>query len=256
MSTDRNVTVIFSDINPMATSTGIERDSIKDMKIGDRIKAYCVPVGEGDNKDDPYITLDINDALDHIEKFYGKKFGTTITVTCTTDKNYRNDVIKYNITNAYEEGAQSYIASIGFYAYKVDKGILMANIWYGSTNMRILNRSNLYSGDGWRLLGPREISKYVLSDLNGTINPKVNPWELPVNYSDGSQHYSFYQMPHNGLHCFILNDSSIVFGNEYCRGIGWSSIDAFNSNQYRYTSFTSLFLYQYVESENATNIYY
>lgn len=47
MSTDRNVTVIFSDINPMATSTGIERDSIKDMKIGDRIKAYCVPVGEG-----------------------------------------------------------------------------------------------------------------------------------------------------------------------------------------------------------------
>lgn len=43
MSTDRNVTVIFSDINPMATSTGIERYNIKDMKIGDRIKAYCVP---------------------------------------------------------------------------------------------------------------------------------------------------------------------------------------------------------------------
>ena len=260
MSTDRNVTVIFSGINPLPTSTGIERYNIKDMKIGDRIKAYCVPVGEGDNKDDPYITLDINDALDHIEKFYGKKFGTTITVTCTTDKNYMNDD-KYNITNTYEEGAQSYNASIGFYAYKVDKGILMANIWYGTTNMRILNRSNLYSGDGWRLLGPREISKYILSDLNGTIDPKVNPWGLPVNYDGGSQHYSFYQMPHNDYHCFILNDSSIVFGNAYPNypnntGIGWPSIDALNSNSYRYTSFTSLFLYQYVESENATNIYY
>lgn len=260
MSTDRNVTVIFSGINPLPTSTGIERYNIKDMKIGDRIKAYCVPVGEGDNKADPYITLDINDALDHIEKFYGKKFGTTITVTCTTIKNYQSDYTSYNIINTYEEGAQSYNASIGFYAYKVDKGILMANIWYGSTNMRILNRSNLYSGDGWRLLGPREISKYVLSDLNGTINPKVNPWELPVDYSGGNQHYSFYQMPHNGLHCFILNDSSIVFGNEYRaypgNGIGWPSIDSLNGNSCQYTSFTSLFLYQYVESENATNIYY
>ena len=49
MSTDRNVTVIFSGsgMNPMATSTGIERYNIKDMKIGDRIKAYCVPVGGG-----------------------------------------------------------------------------------------------------------------------------------------------------------------------------------------------------------------
>ena len=260
MSTDRNVTVIFSGINPLPTSTGIERYNIKDMKIGDRIKAYCVPVGEGDHKNDPYITLDINDALDHIEKFYGKKFGSTVTVTCTTDKNYHNDRTNYNITNTYEEGAQSYNASIGFYAYKVDKGILMANIWYGSTNMRILNRSNLYSGDGWRLLGPREITKYVLSDLNGTINPKVNPWELPVNVRDGLQHFSFYQMPHNGLHCFILNDSSIVFGNGYHaypnNGIGWTNINAFNGHDYRYTSFTSLFLYQYVESENATNIYY
>lgn len=137
----------------------------------------------------------------------------------------------------------------------------MANIWYGSINMRILNRSNLYSGDGWRLLGPREISKYVLSDLNGTINPKVNPWELPIDYSGGMEHYSFYQMPHNGLHCFILNDSSIMFGREYYNvyhnnGIGWSNIDSFNGNSHAYTSFTSLFLYQYVESENATNIYY
>lgn len=47
MSTDRNVTVIFSGINPLPTSTGIERYNIKDMKIGDRIKAYCVPVGGG-----------------------------------------------------------------------------------------------------------------------------------------------------------------------------------------------------------------
>lgn len=264
MSTERNVTVIFSGISPLPTSTGIERKNLKDMKIGDRIKAYCVPVGEGDNKSDPYITFDINDALDHIEKYYGKKFGTTITVTCSTDYNYHNDHTKYIITNAYEEGAQSYNASIGFYAYKVDKGLLMANIWYGFTTMRILNRSNLYSGDGWRLLGPREISKYVLSDLNGTMNPKINPWGLPVNYDGENQHYSFYQMPHNGSHCFIFVNSSIGFGDTYynydnndsAKGIGWPFIDAYNGNEYRYTSFTSLFLYQYVESENATNIYY
>ena len=212
MSTDRNVTVIFSGINPLPTSTGIERYNIKDMKIGDRIKAYCVPVGEGDNKADPYITLDINDALDHIEKFYDKKFGTTITVTCTTNKGYYNNSISYDVINTYEEGAQSYNASIGFYAYKVDKGLLMANIWYGSTTMRILNRSNLYSGDGWRLLGPREISKYILSDLNGNINPKVNPWGIAVDYyADSSSHYSFYQMPHNGSHCFRFVTSSIRY---------------------------------------------
>lgn len=263
MSTDRNVTVIFSNINPMATSTGIERYNLKDMKIGDRIQAYCVPVGEGDHKDDPYITLDINDALDHIEKYYGKKFGTTITVTCTTDKTYHDNLYNYTILTDYEEGTQSYNASIGFYAYKVDKGLLMANIWYGSTNMRILNRSNLYSGDGWRLLGPREISKYVLSDLNGTINPKVNPWKLPVNSDGKLQHYSFYQMPHTGSHYFIFVNSSITYGAGYYNeanngrgGIGWPFIDKINGNDYRYTSFTSLFLYQYVESENATNIYY
>ena len=264
MSTERNVTVIFSGVNPLPTSTGIERDSIKNMKIGDRIKAYCVPVGEGDNKSDPYITFDINDALDHIEKYYGKKFGTTITVTCSTDYGYF-DNRNYNAANTYDEGATSYTASIGFYAYKVDKGLLMANIWYGSTTIRILNRSNLYSGDGWRLLGPREISKYVLSDLNGTINPKINPWGLPGNYDarGTSIHYSFYQMPHNGSHCFIFGDSSIVFGGGYYnymnyeRGIGWPFIDVPNGmHDNQYTSFTGLFLYQYVESENATNIYY
>ena len=266
MSTDRNVTVIFSGVNPLPTSTGIERDSIKDMKIGDRIKAYCVPVGEGEYKDDPYITFDINDALDHIEKYYGKKFGTTITVTCSTNYNYHSNEY-YNAASTYDEGATSYTASIGFYAYKVDKGLLMANIWYGSTTIRILNRSNLYSGDGWRLLGPREISKYVLSDLNGTINPKINPWGLPVNY-DGrgtNIHYSFYQMPHNGYHCFIFVNSSIQFGGGYHNsgnhvnwnlGIGWPFINGFNGAHFDYTSFTSLFLYQYVESENATNIYY
>ena len=194
MSTERNVTVIFSGVNPLPTSTGIERDSIKDMKIGDRIKAYCVPVGEGDHKDDPYITLDINDALDHIEKFYGKKFGTTITVTCSVNYTYQGRDGNYTAANSYDEGATAYQAGIGFYAYKVDKGLLMANIWYGSTTIRILNRSNLYSGDGWRLLGPREISKYILSDLNGTINPKVNPWGIAVDYyADSYSHYSFYQ---------------------------------------------------------------
>lgn len=232
------------------------------MKIGDRIKAYCVPVGEGDNKSDPYITLDINDALDHIEKFYGKKFGTTITVTCSIAYDY-DALSYYSATDTYYEGATSYKAGIGFYAYKVDKGLLMANVYYGSTTMRILNRSNLYSGDGWRLLGPRELSKYILSDLNGTINPKVNPWGIPVDTDTKNQHYSFYQMPHNGPHCFYLNNSSIMFTTKYYYSIdiGWSSIDNYNKYfdsiaNYVHHSFTSLFLYQYVESENATNIYY
>lgn len=265
MSTDRNVTVIFSGINPLPTSTGIERYNIKDMKIGDRIKAYCVPIGEGDNKDDPYITLDINDALDHIEKYYGKKFGNTVTVTCSIAYVY-DSFSYYSATKTYDEGATSYKAGIGFYAYKVDKGLLMANVYYGSTTMRILNRSNLYSGDGWRLLGPRELSKYILSDLNGTINPKVNPWGIPIDCCSKNQHYSFYQMPHNGPHCFYLNNSSIMFGTLYCtlssdNIIGWSSIDKYNKyrdsgSNMAYYSFTSLFLYQYVESENATNIYY
>ena len=260
MSTERNVTVIFSGVNTLSTSTGIERNSIKDMKIGDRIKAYCVPVGEGVNKDDPYITFDVNDALDHIEKYYGKKFGSTVTVTCSTNYTYQDRYHNYTATNSYDEGATAYQAGIGFYAYKVDKGLLMANIWYGSTTMRILNRSNLYSGDRWRLLGPRELSKYILSDLNGTINPKVNPWGLPVNYDGNDSHYSFYQMSHNDPHCFVLNlnNSSIEFGTVfYGKGIGWGGyVDTFNGGAYRYTSFTSLFLYQYVESENATNIYY
>ena len=131
----------------------------------------------------------------------------------------------------------------------------MASIWCGSTTIRILNRSNLYSGDGWRLLGPREISKYILSDLNGTINPKINPWGLPVNYD--SRNYSFYQMSHNGLHCFILSESHIEFGTVYkWNNLGWPELDWFNRNDDTYASFTSLFLYQYVESENATNIYY
>ena len=48
MSTDRNVTVVYSpDLTVMPTSTGIERYNIKDMKIGDRIKVYCVPIGGG-----------------------------------------------------------------------------------------------------------------------------------------------------------------------------------------------------------------
>ena len=88
MSTARNVTVVFEQESYVQTavlpsSTGIERDNIKDMKIGDRIKVYCVPVGEGDNKDDPYLTLDINDALDHLEKYYGIKFATTLKVICS-----------------------------------------------------------------------------------------------------------------------------------------------------------------------------
>ena len=88
MSTARNVTVVFEQESHVKTavlpsSTGIERDNIKDMKIGDRIKVYCVPVGEGDYKTDPYLTLDINDALDHLEKYSGIKLANTIKVICS-----------------------------------------------------------------------------------------------------------------------------------------------------------------------------
>lgn len=250
MSTPRNVTVLYKPLEAtqnyvMATSTGIERDNIKDMKIGDRIKAYCVPVGEG-YKSDPCITLDINDALDHIEKYHGKKFGTTITVKCAFDNPWPIDL-------TYDEGATEISAAMGFYAYKVDKGLLMAHVIGGSTTIEVLNRQNLYSGDGWRLLGPRELSKYILSDLNGTINPKVNPWTVsPDEYSG---RFSFYQMPHTGTHefHFSTNGPSIWFSGY--NQLGWPNVNKSN-NQRGDGSNTSIFVYQYVESENATNIYY
>lgn len=253
MSTDRNVTVIFSGINPLPTSTGIERYNIKDMKIGDRIKAYCVPVGGGDYKSDPYITLDINDALDHIEKYHGKKFGTTITVTCETNasSNYSNKI-------SYNENATTYNANMGSYAYKVDKGLLMANIWYGPITPRILNRSNLYSGDRWRLLGPRELSKYILSDLNGTVNPKVNPWGISTHFGN-RQCFTFYQASHTALTIPCWTSTAITFSSNDRHYLGWPYPDNTNLNttfSYGNYFYTSLFLYQYVESENATNIYY
>lgn len=251
MSTDRNVTVLYKPLDNtqnyiMATSTGIERDNIKDMKIGDRIKAYCVPVGEGAYKGDPYITLDINDALDHLEKYHGKKFGTTITVKCSYVYPWPGDL-------SYNEGVSEIELAMGFWAYKVDKGLLMSHVIGGSTTIEVLNRQNLYSGDGWRLLGPRELSKYILSDLNGTINPKVNPWTVsPDNYTG---RLSFYQMPHTGTHefHFSANEPSIWFGGY--NGLGWPNVNIPN-NQRGDGSNTSIFLYQYVESENATNIYY
>ena len=208
--------------------------------------------------------------MDHIEKYSGKKFGNTITVTCDSSTGYAHAI-------TYDEGATTYQATMGIYAYKVDKGLLMANIYYGNTTLRILNRQNLYSGDGWRLLGPRELSKYISSDLNGTINPKVNPWNIPLSSQPGygTDDYSFYQMPHSGTHCFYCNSALTIilydtrygdFSGEYsiCR-IGWSNIDQTNKQYKRYKKYddrlhdgplTSLFLYQYVESENATNIYY
>lgn len=262
MSTDRNVTVIFSGsgMNPMATSTGIERYNIKDMKIGDRIKAYCVPVGEGDNKADPYITLDINDALDHIEKYHGKKFGNTVTVTCMHIKKHNSDKDIDAADQIYDEGATTYQAAMGFYAYKVDKGLLMANVIYRNTTLRILNRQNLYSGDGWRLLGLRELSKYIFSDLNGTINPNVNPWNLPNNgYGWNTyEYYTFYQEPHNSLAVITLQ-SGIKFITDGRLALGWPMIDRTNimsDTGAGDRNYVSLFLYQYVESENATNIYY
>ena len=155
----------------------------------------------------------------------------------------------------YTEGSTAYQASIGFYAYKVDKGLLMASIFCGNTTMRILNRSNLYSGDRWRLLGPRELSKYILSDLNGTINPKVNPWGITT---DSYGNCSFYQSSHhitNNQYIPVWHSGIISFNN---LGLpyGWGNVDEKNNSNYGNKYYTSLFLYQYVESENATNIYY
>ena len=63
-------------------------------------------MGRGDNKGDPYITLDINDALDHIEKYSGKKFGNTITVTCDSSTDYASGIRN-------DEGATTYQATMG-----------------------------------------------------------------------------------------------------------------------------------------------
>ena len=187
--------------------------------------------------------------MDHIEKYYGKKFGSTVTVTCDMYD------VSHNWFSGYTEGSTEYVASIGFYAYKVDKGLLMANVVCGHTTMRILNRSNLYSGDRWRLLGPRELSKYILSDLNGTINPKVNPWG--ITDADGDGNYSFYQSSHiaNGHYTPIWSSDIIRFGHPGV-AYGWENVNTYNDTKPRIIYYTSLFLYQYVESENATNIYY
>lgn len=258
MSTARNVTVLYEPLEEtqnciMATSTGIERDNIKDMKIGDRIKAYCVPVGEGAYKDDPYITLDINDALDHLEKYHGKKFGTTITVKCSYE-------YPWPASLSYDEGASEIKLAMGFWAYKVDKGLLMSNVIGGPTNMSKLNRQNLVTGDGWRLPGPREISKYLVSDLNGTLDPTVNPWKVSTDPGSSSQRVAFYQMPHTGTHDYYFsNGPSILIGHDHNYSMSWSSEkNAYADYWHGWgdASFTSTFLYQYVDSENATNIYY
>lgn len=253
MSTARNVTVNFlSDpgLDVMSSSTGVERDNIKDMKIGDRIKAYCVPVGEGDYKTDTYITLDINDALDHIEKFHNAKFNTSLTINCSYSR-------YASITSlTYSETASVYNIAMGFWAYKVDRGLLLANVYNTDTTLRVLNRQNLINGDGWRLLGPREISKYVLSDLNGTLDPIINPWGLPTEAYHGK--FSFYQMPHTGSHEFYFSASgpSIKFNDTgVSNNLGWPNPDRTN-NQRSEPYYTGLFLYQYVDSDNATNIYY
>ena len=209
----------------------------------------------GDYKSDPYITLDINDALDHLEKYHGKKFANTVTVTCTSISHWFSSSIPFT------EGTTNYTADMGYYAYKVDKGLLMANIRCNNATMRMLNRSNLYSGDGWRLLGPRELSKYILSDLNGTINPKVNPWNIMEQFDDG-KFCTFYQTSHNAgkVPCLNINKNEIGFvdGAPYDLQYGWQNIDKNNygGGNRGDMFYTSLFLYQYVESENATNIYY
>ena len=258
MSTTRNVTVVFEQESYVQTavlpsSTGIERDNIKDMKIGDRIKVYCVPVGEGDYKTDPYLTLDINDALDHLEKYYGIKFATTIKVICSYGAPFPS-------SGSFHESDAEVKLNMGYYAYKVDRGVLMSNIYAGLTNMSKLNRQNLVTGDGWRLPGPREISKYLVSDLNGTLDPTVNPWKVSTDPNSQGQRVAFYQMPHTGTHDYYFsNGPSILIGHYHNYSMDWSSNNArydHSYGNYGDATFTSTFLYQYVDSENATNIYY
>lgn len=260
MSTARNVTVVFEESSNktavLSSSTGIERDNIKDMKIGDRIKVYCVPVGEGDYKTDPYITLDINDALDHLEKYSGIKLANTIKVICSYGA-------ASPTSYSFHESGTEIKLNMGYYAYKVDRGVLMSNIYAGFTNMSTLNRQNLVTGDGWRLPGPREISKYLVSDLNGTLDPTVNPWKVSTNPNNSDQRVAFYQMPHTGTHDYYFsNGPSILIGHDHNHSMSWSSNNAFydpskwSGYYYGDTTFTSTFLYQYVDSENVTNIYY
>lgn len=254
MSTTRNVTVVFEESYDktavLPSSTGIERDNIKDMKIGDRIKVYCVPVGEGDYKTDPYLTLDINDALDHLEKYSGIKLANTIKVICSYGAEFPTSC-------SFHESDAEVRLNMGYYAYKVDRGVLMSNIYAGSTNMSKLNRQNLVTGDGWRLPGPREISKYLVSDLNGTLDPIVNPWKVSTDPDSGSQRVAFYQMPHTGTHDYYFsNGPSILIGHGHRYSMSWSSEGNGYDGTYGDYTFTSTFLYQYVDSENATNIYY
>lgn len=249
MSTARNVTVVFDEpydkTAVLPSSAGIERDNIKDMKIGDRIKVYCVPVGEGDYKTDPYITFDINDALDHLEKYSGIKLANTIKVICSWSA-------LFPTSYRFHESDAEIRLNMGYYAYKVDRGVLMSNIYAGPTNMSTLNRQNLVTGDGWRLPGPREISKYLVSDLNGTLDPTVNPWKVSTDPNNRRQRVAFYQMPYTGTHGYYFsNGPSILIGHGNDYSISWSSEANVGDG-----SFTSTFLYQYVDSENATNIYY
>lgn len=266
MSTARDVTVIFdpnvrTETAVMASSTGIERDNIKDMKIGDRIRVYCVPVGEGgggDYKTDPYITFDINDALDHLEKYYGITFATTIKVDCSLGNVFPSQA-------SYSDGADNIALAMAYLAYKVDTGVLISDIYAGPTSMAQLNRQNLVTGDGWRLLGPKEISKYLVSDLNGTLDPTVNPWKVPTTYSDSFRRYTYFQMPHTNIHDFIFSTRNeygttvppyIKFSSQNY-GIGWSTPDSnYRAGGWGHYAFTSTFLYQYVDSKNAMNIYY
>lgn len=263
MSTARDVTVIFdpnvrTETAVMASSTGIERNNIKDMKIGDRIRVYCVPVGEGGgtNKGDPYITFDINDALDHLEKYYGVTFATTIKVDCSF-----NNALPSKTT--YYDGAGTIALAMAYLAYKVDTGVLISDIYAGPTSMAQLNRQNLVTGDGWRLLGPKEISKYLVSDLNGTLDPTVNPWKVPTHFDQSRyRRYTYFQMPHINMHDFIFTSDEygtvppyINFSSRY--GIGWSDPSTnYQTGGWGSPTFTSTFLYQYVDSKNATNIYY
>lgn len=154
---------------------------------------------------------------------------------------------------------------MAYLAYKVDTGVLISNIYAGPTSMAQLNRQNLVTGDGWRLLGPKEISKYLVSDLNGTLDPTVNPWKVPTELGQHiDRRYTYFQMPHTNIHDFIFSTSDkyrttvppyIKFSSQ--SGIGWSTPGTnYQAGGWGHSAFTSTFLYQYVDSKNATNIYY
>lgn len=245
MTTKRpNITIEFipngdAVTTKLASSTGLERTKLEDMKIGDRIKAYFTPTG---NADDFIITFDADEAISGIENAKGSKF--------TDDKH------KFNMRNGFDwpwnlKDPSSYEGDVnvnmGFYAYKIDTGLLMAKLVAGRRSAENLNKLNIYSGDGWRLPGPRELD-YFASDLNGTIDPTRNPWQ--ITYSSQNRSVYWHQTSHRTPVEYEWAGNKVALTTHNAEYAGWSGTSPWDGVT------TNMFVYQYVDNDKSTNIYY